>query len=231
MSMRTIGIILTAGDEVRFSGNMPKTLYLYNGMSMLDHNIKAMKNVCDEVYVVASNKNEKFFVGYNTITIESGSGCGDATLKALLALHVLEGDTCVLSWGDCLCQKVDEVFSFFNQSNCDIVVPCVTEEEPYVSLSVGVDSIITSVAFSKYGEPHKSKLHDLGFFVFDAKKVESALMDFKNRITIDGAYRHKHGDEMNFLDILNETLVRGCALLLQNIKSISFNTIEEFNKL
>ncbi len=46
-----------------------------------------------------------------------------------------------------------------------------------------------------------------------------------------GKFVHKHGNELNFLDILNETNIKYKLLERKKTKSFGFNTIEEYKKI
>lgn len=226
---RVYGIIVSAGKETRFEGERPKTLSLYKGKSFLDRNIEALTPLCDRVVVVASKKNQEWFCDYDNIAIDSGYGCGDAVMKALSSLEIGDNDECFIVWGDCLCQQA-WVISFFGKGEKDrVFVPCVWEENPYVSINMNEDGRL-DVSFSKYGEVDGPGFHDLGFFYGNCKLILNKLNEFAQKITFEGGYRHKHGNEMQFLDIFNETKIKGVVLPM-SCKSISFNSIEELNSL
>ena len=226
---KVYGLIVSAGKETRFNGDKPKTLSLYNGKSFLDWNIESLSPHCDEVLVVVSNENKHWFKEYNTIVIDSGYGCGDAVMKALSSLNVEDNDECFVVWGDCLCRHAKALQIFGRGDNIAILIPCTWESSPYVCLSESLDGGI-KVSFSKYGEVFGAGYHDLGVFYGNAKLMHNKLKEFAQKITFNGGYRHKHGNEMQFLDIFNETDIKG-AILPTRIKSISFNSIEELNNL
>lgn len=226
---RVYGIIVSAGKETRFEGERPKTLSLYKGKSFLDRNIEVLTPLCDRVVVVASKENQEWFCDYDNIAIDSGYGCGDAVMKALSSLEIGDNDECFIVWGDCLCQRA-RVISFFGKGEKDrVFVPCVWEENPYVSINMNEDERL-DVRFGKYGEVDGPGFHDLGFFYGNCKLILNKLNEFAQKITFEGGYRHKHGNEMQFLDIFNETKIKGVALPM-SCKSISFNSIEELNSL
>lgn len=223
------GIIVSAGKETRFKGDKPKTLSLYKGKSFLERNYETLIPLCDRIVVVASHENKDWFNGYDTIVINSGHGCGDAVMKALTSMNVTVEDECFIVWGDCLCEQA-RVLSFFGEGEKDrIFVPCVWEERPYVSINMNEDGLL-DVRFSKYGEVEGPGFHDLGFFYGNCKLILDKLKEFAQKILVKGEYKHKHGNEMQFLDIFNETKVKGVVMPM-SCKSISFNSLEELNAL
>ena len=49
--------------------------------------------------------------------------------------------------------------------------------------------------------------------------------------TVDGKYVNKHGNEMNFLDVFNDTCLDYCIIDVKGYKDKSFNTLEDLLKL
>ena len=223
------GLIFSAGKETRFKSNKPKALSLYNGTTILDNNITNLKKYCDEIYVVCSHTNQHFFNDYNKIVIDSGLGCGDAVMKAISKLEFSSNDKCYIQWGDCLNSRIilDEI--------CDIdcydrvIIPCAIEDEPYVELKQYGDKV--KVLFSKYGEKTSKGYHDFGLFFSNISYLFSKLCEFAFKISTENGYVHKHNNEMQFLDILNDANTRAIIIEINNYKSLSFNTIEELNNL
>lgn len=223
------GLIFSAGKETRFDDEYPKCFSLFNGTSFLDRNISSLNNICDKVLVVTSVDNEQFFKEYEHISIESGNGCGDAVLKALQQLSLSEDDYCFIQWGDCLCRSIEDIYKtyFLMELNC-IVIPCSWEKNPYVTLYEEDNKI--SVFFSKYGETNEEGFHDSGTFFGKAKYIREKLIEFQSKIIIGDKYVHKHDDEMQFLDLFNETDAKG-LIFPTKLKTISFNTKEELKNL
>lgn len=231
--MNRIGLIMSAGNETRFEGDKPKSLSMIGDKCLLDMNIGVLKEFCNDVKVVVSTKNESYFHGYDTITIESGKGCGDAVMKALAELKCSSSDTCIIMWGDCIANReVIELMLGRTLDVYDIIVPCHYESKPYVSLTK-VSGYI-SASFSKYGEigAKEHGFHDFGMFYGFCNIIASSLMDLANRhVDVHGNYIHKHGNELNFLDIFNETEIVGDLLEIDDIEPKSFNTLEELSNL
>ena len=219
------GLIFSAGNETRFRSDKPKTLSIYNNSTVLDNNIQNLKPYCDEIYIVCSKNNSHYFSNYNTIIIDSGLGCGDAVMKALLRLNLNHNDKCYVQWGDCLNNK--EIIDAICDIDCQdkIIIPCVIEEHPYVELKSSDNKI--TVLFSKYGEKTSRGYHDFGLFFSNASYLLQKLCEFSTLISRNGKYSHKHGDEMQFLDIFNEVDTKGDIIEIGQSKAISFNTVEE----
>jgi hypothetical protein len=54
---------------------------------------------------------------------------------------------------------------------------------------------------------------------------------FSEKIKDGDRYKHKHGDEMQFLDIFNETEIDGLLLQIENVRPLSFNSIKELHEI
>jgi hypothetical protein len=184
--------------------------------------------MCDRTVVVVSPENKEWFNDYDTIIINSGLGCGDAVMKALEVLNPNNDDECFIVWGDCICQCIGTL-SIFGSNSERVLIPCVWEKSPYVSIESFEDGSI-KVLFSKYGEVSEPGFHDLGVFYGNAQLILTKLKEFAKKIEKKGWYVHKHGNEMQFLDVFNETDIKG-SIMPVNRKAISFNTIEELNSL
>lgn len=226
----TYGLIFSAGNETRFDDLKPKALSMIDGQCLLDINIQNLKTICDKVYVVVSNANKHFFNNYNTIIIESGKGCGDAVMKVLRTIHFNKDDMCVISWGDCVIQN-DVLRNMVNsfKKGLDIIVPCAFENDPYVSLSKSHGYI--NVKFKKYGETCICGYHDFGMFYGVCSNIQKHLEVFSQKITFGNGYKHKHGNEMQFLDVFNETDIYGDLIEITNNVPLSFNTKKELNEI
>jgi hypothetical protein len=196
--------------------------------TLLDINISNMKTVCDEVYVVTSKDNTKWFTqGYNELIINSGMGCGDAVMRALSLLDLDKNDTVFIQWGDSLCEV--SLLELLENSYTDKwIIPCAYEESPYVQI-IGTETGV-QVHFSKYGEDVSAGYHDLSLFYGNASAMLDSLTDLHHKYFKDGQYVHPHGNELTFLDVFNETDLP-VSLLPTIFSSFSFNTVQEFTKL
>lgn len=228
--MKTIGFVFSAGNEKRFDGAKPKALQDIHGETLLKHNVDILRDYCDDVIVVTNHINEPLFSGYNHIPIKSGQGCGDAVLKAM-KLYDVGYDRVIIQWGDCY--LFDDVIkkAIEPQNSCyDLVIPCKYERKPYVRLSFNNNRI--KVEFSKYGEVKgNGGYHDFGVFCGKFYKILSYLDEFATCHKCGGTYKHKHGDELQFLDVVNETRISTQLLLIDDVNPISFNTKKELNKI
>ena len=221
------GLILAAGNQSRFSSDIPKALMPINAdTNLLDLNIRAMSPHVDDMFVVCSHNNEKYFASYKSIVINSGRGCGDAVLVALDNLPLREEDTVFIQWGDSYQPPsiYEKIKSFYKGT---VVIPCQIEDSPYVQI-IPVENNVR-VIFSKYGEQVTRGFHDLSIFYGNALAIREHLRQFKDKIEVNGVYHHKHNNELQFLDVFNETSLSSSVLPINDYKGISFNTTEEFN--
>ncbi len=224
------GLIICAGNQSRFRSQTPKALVTINGQTLLEWNTNAMKSECDEIFVVCSNQNQHYFDCENKISFESGKGSGDAVWQALELLNIKKGDFCYVLWGDTLisselCKNTKHAL------RCDGVIPCVREDNPYVQVIPRENGGVWA-KFSKFDEKTTAGYHDLSLFYFDADVLLKRLREFREKILDEnGNYNHKHGNEMEFLDVFNETDIKPDILEIKNYKSFSFNTIEQLNEL
>lgn len=226
----TYGLIVCAGKQTRFKSQTPKALIKLKDECLLDINIKVMSKLCDEIYVVVSHENKDYFNNYKTIEIESGFGCGDAVMKALQSLDIKNDDYACIAWGDTLLTDtiidslIEPISLGYNSIPC-IFIPCTYEEHPYVLLDNG------RVYFSKYGEETYSGFHDLSTFYGNAMLLRNYLEVLSRIYMVDGKYVNKHGNEMNFLDVFNDTCLDYCIIDVKGYKDKSFNTLEDLSKL
>ena len=232
------GLIVAAGNQSRFLSDKPKALADYKGECLLDHNIKELSEVCEKVYVVCSTTNEHYFDDkYNKIIIESGYGSGDAILSALDQIRPNFRDKCIIQWGDCITHDniISKTFNVKDLGFYGIVIPCVYEDHPYVQF-IQKSDLSVKVLFSKFDEPVSTGYHDLSIFYCNAFQVYHYLNTYKMWILnpeFDGKkYVYpEHGDEMEFLDILNQTDIVAKLEIVKDYKDLSFNTIEELEEL
>lgn len=228
------GIILSAGNQSRFKSPLPKALVKINGKVLLEENIQRMSKYCDEVFVICSFQNEQFFKKYNHIAINSGKGSGDAVLKALIEINkkhkFSKDDTCFIIWGDCLIedQIYKQVLDNYNNTG---LIPCVFEENPYVQLKETKNNKVIA-SFSKFNEAITAGFHDLSLFYFNCQNLLNYLLIFQKKIiNKEDNYIHKHGNEMEFLDVFNETEIEAKILEIKDYKDFSFNTVEELENI
>lgn len=227
------GIIIAAGKQSRFKSSIPKALVKINDKILLDENISRLSTFCDKIITITSYENNSYFEKYNNLAIDSGKGSGDAVLKALLKINDIYGfneeDTAFIQWGDCLIdsciyQKTLEKYSSIG------IIPCVYEKYPYVRLSQ-YDKNKISATFSKFGEDSSEGFHDLSVFYFNCLKLLNYLKIFQSKIlTNNNEYKHKHGNEMEFLDVFNETEIEGELLDFHGYQDFSFNTVEQLEE-
>lgn len=231
--MARYGFIIAAGKQSRFNSKIPKALSKVGNSTLLSLNVDNLNLFCDDVYVVCSKENLDYFknLGYNIIPIKSGKGCGDAVMKALDIKSKLFNnlDTCFIQWGDSF--QVKETYSkMIKEYSSRVIIPCNLEKNPYVS--VEQQGLNVNVKFSKYGEYTGSEgFHDLSVFYGNVKQILKSLHLFRNKIYKNNKYVHKHGNEMQFLDVFNETGLNAEILDMKGIKSYSFNTVEELNEI
>ncbi len=221
------GLIICAGRQSRFKSETPKALMKIGDETILDRNIKAMSPFCDKVFVICSFQNEKYFDAEDKIIIESGKGSGDAVWQALERIKPKTEDLCFVQWGDSL--QRPEIFKILNKNFSGVnLVPCVYEEKPYVQIKQ-VENGKLNVSFSKFNEEINPGFHDLSVFYLKALDLLDNLRKFRNKILDNnGNYVHKHGNEMEFLDVFNETDIKADVCECDSYQDFSFNTVEQF---
>ena len=222
------GLILSAGNQTRFKSDKPKSLLdVSSERTLLDVNMSNMEQVCDKVYVVCSTANECWFKTPHKIVIESGKGCGDAVMKALQLLPLTSQDMVFIQWGDSV-QEACLYITLHDAYKGRFLIPCQKEISPYVCIVPEGETV--RAHFTKYGEVVSLGYHDLSLFYGNALELRERLMQFHHTIDNNGTYTHKHGNEMQFLDVFNETDMPAEIYEVQNYKGFSFNTKKEFEK-
>ena len=225
----TYGLIISAGNQTRFASDRPKALLdTPSGETLLELNMANMHEVCDFVYVVCSHQNRVWFDTPEKIVIDSGKGCGDAVMKALQQLPLKPTDKVFIQWGDSY-HKVDLYRLLLNTYTSRFLIPCRKEDNPYVCVVPEHNNV--KVHFSKYGETCDSGYHDLSLFYGNAYRLLSYLEEFRDMIDKEGVYKHKHGNEMQFLDVFNETYMPAEIVEVSDCKGFSFNTLDEFKQI
>ena len=228
------GLIISAGNETRFASDTPKALSRINGVPLLTMNCNRLLKVCDSVLVIVSRKNKGFFGDYSTIEIDSGFGCGDAVWKALKSLHFNEGDRCIVQWGDCF--PSEEVYAkmISCKDDYDVLIPAQYEESPYVEIEADGKGRAKKVLFSKYGETKGGKaLHDLSVFCINPASA-LGFMDSFHASKWDSercCYSSKHGNEFQFLDLVNDTGINAKVMVVDGVRNIAFNTVQELDEI
>lgn len=247
MSLNKIAIILSAGNQTRFNSNIPKSLYpLKNNLSPMDLNIDSLIDNVDLIYIITSTADFHYFEKYNNNkvkvkTISSGFGCGDALLKSLYVIDEKKDDI-ILLWGDSI-QTKEKVNLLIENSSYDgetFYVPVVKEKKPYVQFIPNEHMNIKNVRFSKYKDKiDEIGYHDLSIFRLPLNKSVYFLEEYKKKYK---KYNNKNeligyttrSNEFTFLDIFNEfenIKSKIIDLSSKNIIDLSYNTIEEFNKI
>lgn len=222
------GLIIAAGKQSRFDADLPKALMpVTSEMNMLDINMNHLQSICDECYVVCSTENESYFSSYPHLTIESGYGCGDAVLRALEELPLTWNDTCFIQWGDSLHKQSIYQHLISSFKDC-MLIPCVIEENPYVQI-VSAGKHLCRALFSKYGEKTEKGYHDLSLFYGNANEILTALYKMQFLFWDGTKYTHHHGNELQFLDALNDVNLEAEILPINSdYSTVSFNTVEEY---
>lgn len=223
------GLIISAGKQTRFNTDTPKALMPYKNTTLLDTNIANLQTVCDEVIVVCSFENAHWFENYPTVAIQSGKGCGHAVMRALECLELEDDDTVFVQWGDSL-QTTEIYQQMIDNYNESWIIPCTVEDNPYVQIVERSEDSV-SVLFSKYNEQTTRGFHDLSVFYGNAVEMRSALEEMDSLINVSGQYVHKHGNELVFLDVFNETSIPVQIISIAHPKTFAFNTLEEFVEL
>lgn len=230
----TYGFIITAGKQTRFNYPIPKALASYNGKPILVHNIELMNKYCDDIYVVCSENNFKYFNSFknlNLIILKDNLGCGDAVAKALdYAKPGTHDAKCIIQWGDII-QTKDVYDSLdFNDNSWKIQVPCYEEKNPYVNLEMDVSWNIKKVLFSKFNEIENNIIgyHDCSLFYGNYYNIYNNCLDYMTIFRKKDGYKDiGHGNEFNFLDIFNQVCLSGYGKLVNGEIPKSFNTLEE----
>ena len=228
------GFIVCAGKQSRFKSKVPKALVNIRGKSLLLRNIEAI-SVCDEIYVICSTENESAFVpeelgAAKKIVITSGFGSGDAVWQVLRGIDVQKGDIGFILWGDSL--QREEIINYLLDCYDGVsLIPCVVENNPYVCVSDNKKGGV-NVYFSKFGETVSRGYHDLSLFCCDILALKIYLCEFHDAIYApNGRYYHKHGNEMEFLDVINETNIKAKIIVFTDYREFAFNTVEQLNVL
>lgn len=228
----TYGFIIAAGNQTRFNSSIPKALSKLGDKTCLDYTISKLEKVCDKVYVVCSEDKKDYFSSYNSIPIKSGLGCGDAILKTFRKFNFNNDDLCFIQWGDSILEdKIYKDLKSYSYSDSDINIACRFEHNPYVKLLSSNFNRHIDVYFSKYKEVYGNGLHDLSLFYGNPIQILKYCEEFYNKFFIETSYNHKHGNEFNFLDIMNETDIIASVVIINKVKSYSFNTEDEYMKM
>ncbi len=224
------GLIVSAGKQSRFHSDIPKALAKIDGQSLWERNIAAMNSVCDKVFTVCSFDNQHYFDTKDKIVINSGKGSGDAVWQALEKIDCNKYDSCFIMWGDTLHSQ--DIFLQLSKSYCGVtIVPCVYEQKPYVQVLQSGERKL-SVKFSKFNEDICAGFHDLSLFYAPTQVLLEKLRQFRRRLLQEnGTYSHKHGNEMEFMDVFNETDIEAVILECKDYKDFSFNTLDELQSL
>lgn len=229
------GLILCAGKQSRFKSETPKALVQFNGSTLLSQNIKAMRPFCDKIIVVCSVEKQSFFTkkilgDAIKMPIKSGKGSGDAVVQVLNKIDIKEGDSCFVLWGDCL-QYRATYQKLYDEFSGTTLIPCKKEEKPYVQI-IPDDKGGVKAYFSKFNEPISSGFHDLSLFYCNAFELKKCLNDFREKILDEnGNYVHKHGNEMEFVDVFNETNIKAKVVEFKEYDEFAFNTVEQLKNI
>ena len=233
--MKTVSYIIAAGKQSRFKSDTPKGLMVYkNGKTVLDINLENSLEFSDNAVIVTSYENYGVYNdyvsahGYNlsevsVIKIKENHGSGHTVMQAIAE----ENSNIFIMWGDSIQQDPYLFQTCMERFNGYLVVPCRFEENPYTDISVSLNFDVVDCKFRKFNEVKgKFGYHDLSLFYGDAEFVRDAL----RLLAHDSDRISMHGNEMEFLDILN--VVKNIKVIPYSSTAIkSFNTVEEFEAL
>ena len=233
------GFIIAAGNQTRYKITTPKALLkLSDGRCILDINYKALKSICDVVFVVCSNNNHTWFDDskYNKIIVESGLGSGDAILSTFIKLFSNPSnchDSCLIIWGDAIINDQLLRYTVDNANMYDsCTIPCLYEDNPYVQI-LATESGKTQVKFSKFNDEISNGYHDMSVFFGQVNNIYDGMKKFYTLFysCSEHRYHHPHGCEYEFLDTFNDVdgFTANIIPIDSSIRSYSFNTIDEAN--
>lgn len=221
-----IGLIIAAGKQSRFKSDKPKALCKINDETVVEHNCKLLSKHCKKVYIITSIDMVDQFSSdnYNTVGIKSGMGSGHAIYEALRSLK-LGKEEVAICWGDTLLTEklVDDTAKDAKTYSNYLYVPVEICSKPYVELVRGQGAL-----FKKYGDKvNDSGYHDLSLFYSKADLLLKYCKKFNDNFLKGDHYEHKHGNEFEFFDIINEPASMPFIPAITREKSYSFNTLEE----
>ena len=230
----TYGLIFAAGKQRRFGVDTPKALTRFGDRTLLDVNMLNLGEYCDKVYVVCSIENEGYFYTYPRIVIRSGKGSGDAVLSALSKIDLYEGDNCFIMWGDAYCTPdvIKYTYTYRTSATRALLVPCEVVNNPYVRLEPDTQCRTARVYFKKHGDDVKPGFHDLSLFYGDCLYIKECLCKMQQLFYDEKkkSYIHKHGNELEFLDIFNDVSAHCKILKVDSNGSFSFNKLSDIEK-
>lgn len=224
------GLIIAAGNQTRFESDVPKALYPVKDTNVLSINLAGLRRVNAKSVVVCSENNKSWFSEYNynsydLLSIKSGLGCGDAVLKALNSLSLNDDDMVIIKWGDSIHLYDSYKYLIDNSNNNKLNILVREEYNPYVSIETNPNK----VNFSKFNEKVEKGYHDLSLFFGNAKYIARYCEEFKAKYFDGTKYNHKHGNEFNFLDIINDTSIDiNLVKINKDVVFVDFNTVKEF---
>jgi len=233
------GIILDAGNQTRFDDDLPKSLQIVKGKTVLERNIFVLNQVVEDYYIAVNPKKKDYFSNYaeNLVVINSGLGSGDAIYKVCKSLKLNDDDKIVLIWGDSIHTSTSVIHNGLARlDEVDFSVPVYKEKDPYVRFVIGEDASVAEVLFSKYSGPNDHGYHDQSCFFFRVGPLMKTLEEvrFEHYDYAGKKYLIPDRGDFDLLEIFNI-----CSNIPRNImfnvrkseKSFSFNTIEELQSI
>lgn len=228
-----IGLIVAAGNQTRFNLNIPKCIMPYGVTDTLTINIKTMLKVCDHVVIAVSDKFEDIirrhvydnFKDDGRVIVEqipSGKGCGHATFNALSVIFekFKADEQVIIKWGDTI-HDIPEYYDFIKtcDNTHDLYVPCEYVKNPYTSFLVNYDYTVYQILLKDEINKYAHGWHDLSIFYIPN------LYKIINEIKHDWFLT-----ENTFLKSILDMDI-SIKVIRSNLKSKSYNTIEEFNEI
>lgn len=195
--------IICAGVGSRMSIDIPKALVKITDQPCLTTTLQQIGSKFDNVFVVTNRDVQGQWIHYYNdlsimypelctnlydVPIKSGYGDGNAVMEGLSRVKSLcyvprqpvLSDDIVIVWGDVFFHKAEIIDEILNKSMGDKsgLIPCVSEENPYVTLHTNGHGACISADFSKHGEINKHGWHDQSLFRFN----RTILMDALNQL-------------------------------------------------
>ncbi len=215
-------IVPVAGAGKRMQSDIPKTLTMMNGRSLLSISTNSLMQFASKTILVTSSVHKEKILAEaiksklpNPTIVEQLFPNGTA-FAVLQALKITDTEIAIIVWGDHIGAEkfpIENFINNFKNYESDVYLPIIEVKNPYVYFKIDKEKII-DFNETKKGAPFINKgFSDVGVFCIKPKSILSKLEKWTNN--------NEDSDDLNFLSFFASEISRSLRIKIIKLKDRS----------